>query len=113
MKPADVVAIGGENWTGDKAAQEAWVPTVLWERRGWNWITEGDVKTLVGLSTTKAIFKDELSADNARKIIGLGADVAKAAYDHVGQKPPAAAFVDTSAADVRGKPVWEIKDWSL
>jgi ABC-type nitrate/sulfonate/bicarbonate transport system substrate-binding protein len=113
MTPADVVAIGGENWMGTKASQEAWVPTVLWERRGWNWITEGDVKTLVGLSTTKAIFKEELSAENARKIIGLGADVAKAAYDHVGQKPAASAFTDTSAGDVRGKPVWEIKDWSL
>ncbi|MGN6466236.1 MAG: ABC transporter substrate-binding protein [Rhizobiaceae bacterium] len=113
MKPAEVVAIGGENWTGDKASQEKWVPTVLWERRGWNWITEGDVKTLVGLSTTKAIFKEELSAEKARKIVGLGADVAKAAYDHVGQKPAAAAFSDTSAGDVRGKPVWEIKDWSL
>jgi hypothetical protein len=113
MKPSEVVAIGGENWTGDKASQEKWVPTVLWERRGWNWITEGDVKTLVGLSTTKAIFKEELSAEKARKIVGLGADVAKAAYDHVGQKPAVAAFSDTSAGDVRGKPVWEIKDWSL
>ncbi|MBN9077477.1 MAG: hypothetical protein BGN87_07850 [Rhizobiales bacterium 65-79] len=113
MKPAEIVAIGGENWTGDKASQEKWIPTVLWERRGWNWITEGDVKTLVGLSTTKAIFKDELSADKARKVIGLGADVAKAAYDHVGQKPPASAFTDKSAGDIRGRPVWEIKDWSL
>jgi hypothetical protein len=113
MDAAQVVAIGGENWSGDKASQEAWVPTTLWKRRGWNWITEGDAKTLVGLSTTKAIFQKELSADNAKKIIGLGADVAKAAYDHVGQKPPASAFTDTSAGDTRGKPVWEIKDWSL
>jgi ABC-type nitrate/sulfonate/bicarbonate transport system substrate-binding protein len=113
MKPAEIVAVGGENWTGNKASQEAWIPTVLWERRGWNWITEGDAKTLVGLSTTKAIFQKQLSAEDAKKIISLGADVAKAAYDHVGQKPPASAFADSSAGDVRGKPVWEIKDWSL
>ncbi len=110
--PERVVDIGGENWSGDRAAQIAWVPTVLWERRGWNWITEGDVRSLVGLSTTKAIFQQELKAAKAKEVVGLGADVAKAAYDHVGQKPPAAAFLDTSH-DVRGKPVWDIKGWSL
>jgi hypothetical protein len=113
MEPAKIIEIGGQNWSGDKASQEAWIPTMLWKRRGWNWITEGDVKTLVGLSTTKAIFKEELSPENARKLVSLGADVAKAAYDHVGQKPAASAFTDTSAGDVRGKPVWEARDWSL
>jgi ABC-type nitrate/sulfonate/bicarbonate transport system substrate-binding protein len=112
MKPEQVVDIGGENWPGDRASQTAWVQTVLWRRRGWNWVTEGDVATLVGLSTTKAIYQQELVAAKAREIVALGADVAKAAYDHVGQKPAASAFLQTGA-DLRGRPAWEIKDWSL
>jgi ABC-type nitrate/sulfonate/bicarbonate transport system substrate-binding protein len=112
MKPEQVVDIGGENWSGDRAAQTAWVPTMLWRHRGWNWVTEGDVKTLVGLSTTKAIYQQELVGSKAREIVALGADVAKAAYDHVGQKPAAAEFLKTGS-DLRGRPVWEIKDWSL
>ena len=112
MKPEQVVDIGGQNWTGNRASQIAWIPTVLWERRGWNWITEGDVKTLVGLSTTNAIFQHKLTADKAKQIVGLGANVARAAYDHVGRKPAESDFTKKSAKDTRGKPVWEIKDWS-
>jgi hypothetical protein len=112
MKPEQVVDIGGENWPGDRASQTAWVQTVLWRRRGWNWVTEGDVKTLVGLSTTKAIYQQELVASKAREIVALGGDVAKAAYDHIGQKPAASAFLQTGG-ELRGRPVWEIKDWSL
>ncbi|MBN9064792.1 MAG: hypothetical protein BGP06_10460 [Rhizobiales bacterium 65-9] len=113
MPVADVVNIGGESWTGTKDAQAAWIPTVLWRKRGWNWITEGDVRTLVGLSTTKAIFQQELTAAKAKEIVGLGADVAKAAWTHVGQKPARAVFEDKTAGDVRGKPTWEMSDWTL
>jgi len=110
---AQVVEIGTANWSGTKEAQTAWIDTVLWRRRGWNWITEGDVKTLVGLSTTEAIFQTELDAAKARQIVRLGADVAKAAWEKVGQKPPRPAFEDKAAGDVRGKPVWEIDSWSM
>lgn len=111
MTPAEVVAIGGENWTGTKASQEAWISTVLWKTRGWNWITEPDVKTLVGLSTTKAIFQSELSAEKAKQIVGLGAQATKAAWEHVGRRP--ATFDQAGARDLRGKPTWEMGSWTL
>ena len=113
MTPAEVVEIGGESWSGTKASQADWISTVLWRKRGWNWITEGDVRTLVGLSTTKAIYQQELTAAKAKEIVALGADAAKAAWMHVGQKPARSVFEDKAAGDVRGKPVWEIADWTL
>ena len=108
-----VVAVGGANWPGTKESQAAWIPTVLWKKRGWNWITEGDIASLVGLSTTKAIFQQELTAAKAKEIVGLGGDVARAAWTHAGQKPARPVFEEKAAGDVRGKPVWEIRDWAL
>jgi ABC-type nitrate/sulfonate/bicarbonate transport system substrate-binding protein len=108
-----VVEIGGANWPGTKESQAAWIQTVLWKKRGWNWITEGDIRSLVGLSTTKAIFQQELAPAKAKEIVGLGADVARAAWMAVGQKPARPVFEDSAAGDVRGRPVWEIADWKL
>jgi hypothetical protein len=85
---------------------------VLWKRRGWSWVTEGDANTLVGLSTTKAIFQATLEPDVAKKLFMLGADVSKAAYDATGRFPDRAAF-DDGRSDVRGKPVWEAASWNL
>ena len=85
---------------------------MLWKRRGWSWITEGDASTLVGLSTTKAIFQATLDPEVAKKTFALGADVSKAAYEHVGRVPDRAAF-DDMRGDTRGKPVWEVASWSL
>ena len=113
MSPAELVKIGGESWTGTPASQEAWIPTVLWKRRGWNWITEGDVRTLIGLSTTKAIFQSELDKAKAKQIFALGKDVTRQAWEMVGRRPQPAVFEDAAAGDVRGKPLWEIESWSL
>jgi ABC-type nitrate/sulfonate/bicarbonate transport system substrate-binding protein len=111
--PADkVVDIGGANWPGTKQAQIDWVPTVLWRTRGWNWITEGDVRTLVGLSSTKAIFQSELSLMRAKEVVGLGAEVARAAWKHVGETPARSEFDNKTVRDARGKPTWEIGDWA-
>lgn len=108
----EIVKVGSPNWGATPEAQKEWIETVLWKRRGWSWITEGDASTLVGLSTTKAIFQAALEPDSAIKTFGLGADVAKAAYDAVGRMPERAAF-DDSRSDTRGKPVWEIGSWTL
>ena len=108
----EIVKVGSPNWGATPEAQKEWIETVLWKRRGWSWITEGDASTLVGLSTTKAIFQAALEPDSAIKTFGLGADVAKGAYDAVGRMPERAAF-DDSRSDTRGKPVWEIASWTL
>ena len=108
----EIVRIGAPNWPGTHDAQVDWVETVLWKRRGWSWITEGDARTLVGLSTTKAIFQTALQPDVAKKLFALGAGVAKAAYEATGSMPARAAFDDNSH-DTRGRPVWEVDAWTL
>ncbi len=107
-----IVKVGGANWGGTPEAQKAWIDTVLWKRRGWSWITEGDARTLVGLSTTKVIFQTPLDPDAVQKLFLLGAGVSKAAYDVVGRVPDRAVF-DDQKSDVRGKPVWEAASWNL
>jgi hypothetical protein len=108
----EIVRIGSPNWGATPEAQKEWIETVLWKRRGWSWVTEGDARTLVGLSTTKAIFQTELEADAAKKLFALGSDVSKAAYEAVGRFPDRGAF-DDMKADVRGKPQWEAASWTL
>jgi ABC-type nitrate/sulfonate/bicarbonate transport system substrate-binding protein len=108
----EIVRIGSPNWGATPEAQKEWIETVLWKRRGWSWVTEGDARTLVGLSTTKAIFQTELDADVAKKLFALGSDVSKAAYEAVGRLPDRAVF-DDMKADVRGKPQWEAASWTL
>ena len=85
---------------------------MLWKRRGRSWITEGDARTLVGLSTTKAIYQQALDPELAKKLFSLGAPVAKAAYDALG-KVPARNVFDDSSRDTRGRPVWEADSWNL
>lgn len=108
----EIVKTGAANWAGTPEAQHEWIDTVLWKRRGWSWVTEGDASTLVGLSTTKAIFQATLEADTAKKIFMLGAEVSKAAYDATGHIPDRAVFNDMHG-DVRGKPLWEAASWNL
>ena len=108
----EITRIGGPNWPGTPEAQSAWIDNVIWKRRGWSWITEGDARTLVGLSTTKAIYQTALEPEATRKLFALGANVSRAAYEATGRMPPRAAF-DDMKRDVRGKPVWEADAWNL
>jgi ABC-type nitrate/sulfonate/bicarbonate transport system substrate-binding protein len=108
----EIVKIGAANWPGTHDSQVEWIDTVLWKRRGWSWITEGDARTLVGLSTTKAIFQNALAPDLARKLFAMGAGVARAAYEASQGFPPRSAFDDNSH-DTRGRPVWEADAWTL
>ncbi len=108
----EIIKVGSANWPGTPDAQRDWIDAVLWKRRGWSWVTEGDASTLVGLSTTKAIFQSALDPDVAKKLFVLGAEVSKAAYDATGRVPDRAAF-DDMRGDVRGKPIWEAASWNL
>jgi ABC-type nitrate/sulfonate/bicarbonate transport system substrate-binding protein len=108
----EIIRIGAPNWPGTPEAQAAWIDNVIWKRRGWSWITEGDARTLVGLSTTKAIYQTALDPEAVRKLFLLGAGVSRAAYEATGRAPPRSAF-DDMTRDVRGKPVWEADAWNL
>ena len=56
MTPEAVIDMSNQDWASDKAAQKPYVENILYRRRGWSWITEGDARTLVGLSKVKSIY---------------------------------------------------------
>ena len=113
MNTDQVIDIASAQWMSTREAQRPYVEGILWRRRGWSWITEGDARTLIGLSQTRSIFQQAITADTVRRVMALGGPVSRAAWERVGMKPPAATFTDPAARDVRGRPVWEIDQWQL
>ncbi|WP_421907519.1 ABC transporter substrate-binding protein [Mameliella sp.] len=115
MEPGKVTGIIGNHWpqSASVEARNAVVDVTLWYRRGWSWITEGDARTLVGLSEEPEIFETPLDADLVKRILSSGADVTRAAYEQSGSVPEAVVFTDPDAMDVRGLPQWQIDSWSL
>ncbi len=101
----------GKEFPGTEETQIEHLEHMLWRGRGWPWITEWDVGTLAGLSQTKALFPTPLEPDKIRKIIALGADVNRSAWQALGSKPARAAFDQKQPNDQRGRPVWEIDAW--
>jgi hypothetical protein len=113
MTPDAVIDMSSQDWFSDRAAQRPYVENILYRRRGWSWITEGDARTLVGLSKVKSIYQQELTPELVKRTLRLGAPLAREAYERVGKFPDAAAFTDPKAIDIRGLPVWEIDRWKL
>lgn len=115
MSPTDVTGIIGDHWPQSASieARNAVVEMTTWYKRGWSWITEGDARTLTGLSQEPEIFETPLSGDLVKQVIEAGADVAKAAYDQAGAVPAADVFTDPDATDVRGLPQWRVADWTF
>jgi hypothetical protein len=111
MTPDAVIDMSSQDWASDRAAQRPYVENILYRRRGWSWITEGDARTLVGLSKVKSIYQQELTGDGVRKILKLAAPLAKEAWEREGKEPDLAAMTDTKAIDTRGLPVWEMDRW--
>lgn len=112
MTPDAIVDISSKEWLSDRKAQIPYVENILYRRRGWAWITEGDARSLVGLSQVKAIFDHPLSGGPVKDLLRLGAPLAKEAWERVGRDPAPDVFVDAGAKDVRGLPIWEIDRWS-
>lgn len=112
MSPDAVIDLAAQDWFSDRAAQRPYVENILYRRRGWSWITEGDARTLVGLSQVKSIYQQSLTGDLVKKLLRVGAPFSKEAWERVGQDPKPEAFVDATAPDIRGLPVWEIDRWT-
>jgi ABC-type nitrate/sulfonate/bicarbonate transport system substrate-binding protein len=112
MKPDAVIDLASQDWFSDRAAQRPYVENILYRRRGWSWITEGDARTLVGLSQVKSIYQQALTNDLVKEVIGLGAPLAKEAWERAGKQPGLDAFNDKTAPDARGLPVWEMDRWT-
>jgi len=111
MTPDAVIDMSAQDWASDRAEQKPYVENIIYRRRGWSWITEGDARTLVGLSKVKSIYQQELTPEVVKKTLKISAPLAKEAYERSGKSPDAAAFVE-KAIDMRGLPHWEIDRWT-
>jgi hypothetical protein len=112
MSPDAVIDVASKEWLSDRKAQRPYVENVLYRRRGWAWITEGDALTLPGLSQVSAIFDHPLAGSRVKDLLRLGAPLAKEAWERVDRDPAPAVFIDSKAADIRGLPIWEIDRWT-
>lgn len=112
MTPDAVIDMSSQDWMSDRAAQRPYVENILYRRRGWSWITEGDARTLVGLSKVKSIYQQQLTSDLVKRTLALAATHAREAWERTGKFPDNAVFTDTKAGDIRGLPVWQMDHWA-
>ncbi len=109
----DLIKMGNAKWPGDLADQRQFAERILWRRRGWAWATEGDVRSLVQLSSTRTIYETELKPDSVKKLVALAAPAARKAWEIMQMRPAEAVFTDPNAPDRRGLPLWDVEKWSL
>jgi ABC-type nitrate/sulfonate/bicarbonate transport system substrate-binding protein len=107
------VEIGGARWAGGDADKQRFLERILWHRRGWAWITEGDVRALIVVSRLRSLFEKELKPDAVIRLLKLAAPLTRKAWILAGARPSLAAFTDPDAEDARGPPMWEIDNWRL
>jgi hypothetical protein len=95
------VGLIGEHWAGSVRAKLREVETILWFKRGWVWITEGDARALIGLSQVRQIFENPLDGARIKGLMGRAADVTRRAYEIAGRIPDTPVFTDPNATDQR------------
>jgi ABC-type nitrate/sulfonate/bicarbonate transport system substrate-binding protein len=83
-------------------------------KRGWCWPTEGDAAAVLEISkymVAGRIIERPLTWAQVKGAFEPTQALLKEAYDRTGGRPPAAAFEAPDAADLRGKPAWELARW--
>lgn len=83
-------------------------------KRGWCWPTEGDAAAVLEISkymVAGRIIERPLTWAQVKGAFEPTQAILKEAYDATGAKPPAAQFEAPDAADLRGKPAWELARW--
>lgn len=83
--------------------------------RGWSWPTENDARAVLETSKFMAenkVIEAPLQWAQVKGAFSRTAPLVKQAFDKLGAKPSAAEFTRTDVADLRGRPVWEINQWS-
>lgn len=83
-------------------------------KRGWCWPTEGDAAAVLEISkymVAGRIIERPLTWAQVKAAFEPTQAILKQAYDATGAVPPAAQFEARDAADLRGKPAWELARW--
>jgi ABC-type nitrate/sulfonate/bicarbonate transport system substrate-binding protein len=83
-------------------------------KRGWCWPTEGDAAAVLEISkymVAGKIIEKPLAWAQVKGAFEPTQALLKEAYEKTGAKPAAAAFEAPDAADLRGKPAWDLGRW--
>lgn len=83
-------------------------------KRGWCWPTEGDAAAILEISkymVAGKIIEKPLAWSQVKGAFEPTQALVKQAYEKSGAHPSAAAFEAPDAADLRGKPSWELSRW--
>ena len=115
MSPEDVARLAQEHWQLDpKVGKDIWLHDLDY-RRGWGWLTEGDMRAVVDQSVLAAkgkMIEKAVSWKDMLTNLAPVAPLAKEAWERV-KFPEASAFTAKDAKDVRGYPIWESDKWEL
>jgi len=109
MKPEDAAALAEKFWKIPPAQGAVIVKDDLLYRRGWGWLTEGDLQGLTinsQLMVQGGILQKPIDMVAIVKNTGPVRDIAKNAYGRI-KFPTEKEFLRTDE-DIRGKPFWEI-----
>jgi len=82
--------------------------------RGWNWITEGDARSIVDVSkfmSETGALPQPLSSQEVKANFEIVIPIIKAAYEEMGNAPSLSTFTDKGATDIRGLPLWMADKW--
>ncbi len=114
MTPTQVAELyPKETWTvmPRKAYEDRAIATdLLYKHRDWVWPGEDSVKILLGESQQMVdigVLKEPLSVKEVQAAFSA-MPILKSAYEATGKYPDTKTFTDSKAADMRGKPVWEL-----
>jgi ABC-type nitrate/sulfonate/bicarbonate transport system substrate-binding protein len=88
---------------------------LLW-KRGWVWLCEGDLVSVVAASRPLAAARNiprPVTWDVMKEHLAAIAPLQRRAWEETGRSPPLAEFErpDSELSDLRGLPVWEAAKW--
>ena len=115
MDPGAVSQLVKEYWKLDAVNGAKVVKDDVLFSRGWSWPTEADARAILETSKFMAdnkVIPKQLEWATIKNAFSRTAPLVKQAYDKLGAKPAAAEFLRTDVADLRGRPVWELTQWT-
>ena len=115
MDAGSVSQLVKEYWKLDAVQGAKVVKDDVLFSRGWSWPTENDARAVLESSkymVENKVIEKPLSWNQIKGAFQRTAPLVKQAYDKLGAKPASTEFLRTDAADLRGRPVWEMDKWT-